>query len=222
MKNTLLLLLISVAGLVSCKRDCLPPGWEETNRKYYEEKSLNEYLLREDAAQKIFLVASGNNPSETDTSGYIKSFEFQHLIVATNDYKASDYTYANVKPDPSDFNKYGYKTTDYFYTDSLLMEDSVVIWYYGWRDFIDTTTGKFVRGDSLQVEYNTTWELGGSPVFGIYINNNEYKEVKLSRVTPKVIVANPQKKSDLKALARAYNWYLGKNYEGGNLFYGHE
>lgn len=195
-------ILFIIAMLTGCDKNCLSPEQEANNRKYYEAQSLTKYLLTEDAAQKIFLVSSSDNPSNTDTIGFIKNFTFQHL---TGDGST-------------------YKTTDKFTFDSS--SKSITIWYYGGYQFVDTTTGKFVRTykgiDSTQVEFNTRWDWGGSAVFGIYIGK-EYKEINMSRVTPKVVVYNPQKSANFKALANAYNVYLGRNYEGGmDLFYSYK
>lgn len=173
----------------SCDKRCLSPENEARNQAYYEQVSFTKYLLTENATQRIFIIASTDHPADTDSSAYIKSFVFQHL-----------------KSDGST-----YKTTDQFTFDSLPTNpDQLQIAYVGGYALIDTNSGKFFMDygrhiDSSRVEYNAN--VAGMVGFEIYRDAKEVKQINMSRITPTIIVANPQKTTNFKALASAYNWY---------------
>lgn len=205
MKSIYLFPLVVISIILnSCERYCLSPEQEARNRKYYEEQSLMKYLLTENATKRVFVTASTDNPSDTDSTGFIRSFIFQHLAG----------------------NGYDYKTTDQFTFDSLSKDKSFQIAYVGGYRLIDTASGKFFMNnnrqiDSTKVEINVNPWVIGMLGFEIYGNNfKEYKQINISRVMPTIIVANPQKTTDFKSLANAYNWYLwGTAGFETNIFY---
>lgn len=177
--------------LTSCEKHCLPADYySPANIKARENYNMLVNKANYDAIDRILLVASSKAPSDTDMNGYIKSYSFQKFVLA----------------DKGMYVESSYKTTDYFYTDSISGTAEVVFYSRLGYGLIDRTSGKKINDSTAEYNaYPEAWDIYG---VGRYSGQK-----KISPYYPKVRVYNPERTDSLAKLADAYNWYVFKNYE---------
>jgi hypothetical protein len=144
---TAAIIIIVATMLISCEKQCIPADYySPQNIKVRENYTMLVNKAKYDAIDRILLVASSKNPSDTDMNGYIKSYSFQKFVLADNGMSVES----------------SYKTTDYFYTDSISGTAEVVFYSRFGYGLIDRTSGKKINDSTAEYNaYPEAWNIYG-------------------------------------------------------------